>query len=381
MKADYLTSIILSVIIAFLPLISFVEVPGLGIGLGMFSIIIWSPWLIFICLTRLQLNDIAKFSFFICFCAYSIYVSWGNVSNAVGFILILIWGMGTYKNLINEKILFGIMSAVSIIAGFIIVAQILSYYVFGYTIRPYIPSLYEKSIVENYYDVIFAGSNHGKMYRPSAFFLEPSHFSEYSFMALLWNLFGNKWKNGLKIAAIISLGILLTRSGMGIAMVAVAWAIYYIIGLDLKKNENIVNAVLVAIVCVFVIIVCLKMPFFQSAVNRVSSTEGDYNAISGRLFWWNYYFGPLSLTQLVMGCGYNAVEMDKYMTGFMKLLYCSGIIGVILFYSALFQHVKKNNEFKNIAIIFYSVLCFFAGLTSVMYLVFYFTIIFSKKQK
>lgn len=379
MKNDVLTSRIISVIIALLPLIAFVNVPSLEIGLGMFLLIILFPWLFYVCLTRIQLNDVFKFSFLLLFCLISVFCSRDNISNIIGFILVMVWVLGAYKNLINERLVFGIMSSVSVLASFIVVLQLISHYVLGFNLNPYIPFLYKDATLTQYYTVIYASFDNVSLYRPSAFFLEPSHFSEYTIIVLLWHLLKNREKNRVIIAIIISIGILLTRSGMGIAMVTGAWVVYYINGLDFKKMENCINAVLVVIGCIAVLYLCFRLPFFQSAMNRVAATDGDYNAINGRLFWWNYYFSPLSFSQLLLGCGYGAVELDKYMTGFMKLLYCSGIIGVIFFYLMLFQHVERKDKFKNIAIVFYSVLIVFAGLVSVIHLVFYLTIILSKK--
>lgn len=374
-----ITSKVFSVTIAFLPLIAFVKVPGMEMGLGMFLLFVLLPWLLLYNLTKLQLDDLAKFSGLILFCAYSVFCSRENLSDVIGFVIIMIWAIGTYKYLIDEKLVFGIMSTVSIVASVIVLIQLLCHYVLGFNLAPYIPFLIKDSTLEQYSHVINAGVDNWGMYRPSAFFLEPSHFSEYAVVPLLWLLLNKKKRNSEKIALFISIGILLTRSGMGSAMVIGGWIAYYIKGLDLKKNENVVNAVLVVVGAIVAFLLLLKLPFFQSAVNRVVATQDDYNAINGRLFFWDHYFSHFSFSQFVWGEGYNTVKLDKYMTGFMKLLYCSGIIGVLLFYFMLLQHVTKKEWFKNVFILFYSVLVFFAGLVSVINLVFYLTMIFSKK--
>ncbi len=376
---DNITSKVFSITIALLPLIAFVKVPGMDIGLGMLLLFVLLPWLFLYNLTRLQLNDIAKFSGLILFCAYSIFCSRESFSDIIGFILIMIWVIGTYKYLIDEKLVFGIMSMVSIIASVVVLIQLLFHYVFGFNLAPYIPVLIKDSTLAQYSHVINAGVDILGMYRPSAFFFEPSHFSEYAVIPLLWLLLKRKKHNSEKIALFISIGILLTRSGMGTAMVIGGWIVYYINGLDLNKRENVVNAVLVVFCAVIAFLLLLKLPFFQSAVNRVVATQDDYNAINGRLFFWDHYFSRFSFSQFVWGVGYNTVQLDKYMTGFMKLLYCSGSIGVLLFYFMLLQHRTKKDRFKSTFILFYSVLVFFAGLVSVINLVFYLTMIFSKK--
>lgn len=377
---DNITSKVFSVTIAFLPLIAFVKVPGMEMGLGMLLLIVLLPWLFLFNLTRFQLNDFAKFSGLILFCLYSIFCFRESFSDVVGFVLVMVWVIGSYKYLIDEKLVFGIMNYVSIIASAIVLIQLLCHYLLGFNLTPFISFLIKDSTVAQYADIIYAGVDVFGIYRPSAFFFEPSHFSEYAIIVLLWNLLKNKEKNNIKKAVIISLGILLTRSGMGIAMVMGAWIVYYINTLDLKKNENVLNAVLVVVCSIVMFALCLKLPFFQTAVNRVVATHNDYNAVNGRLFFWDYYFSQFNFSQFVWGAGFSTLELDKYMTGFMKLLYCSGSIGVFLFYFMLLQHVSKKERFKSTFISFYSVLVFFAGLVSVLNLVFYLTIIFSKKN-
>ncbi len=93
MRADYLTTEILSATIALLPLIAFVKVPGLDIGLGMLILLVLVPWLFITNLSRFQLNDIVKFSGFILFCTYSIYCSFGDYQNVIGFILVIVLGL------------------------------------------------------------------------------------------------------------------------------------------------------------------------------------------------------------------------------------------------------------------------------------------------
>lgn len=370
-------SIFLSTFIALLPLIAFIRVPGISIGFGMLCLLVLTPWLFFINLTRINLNDLAKFSCMILFCAYSMYCSVGNTQMLIGYILVMFWVIGTYKNLICESRLFGIMKLVSIIASVIVAAQILCHYVFGFHLISNIPIFLKADIAEKYAFLMNTGIDITGMYRPSAFFLEPSHFAEYGFMVLLWLLLKDNGRNKIRNAIIISFGIVLTTSGMGIAMVVGSWIVYVIWGMDLRRIENIVKAVALVLGSIVIVALCLRLPFFQSAVNRVAVTGQGYNAIEGRLFFWNYYFETLSSSQLLWGCGY-ASEIDKYMTGFMKLLYCSGYIGVILFYLMLFQQITPKNKFKMVIILFYSVLVFFAGMTSIINLAFYLPIFFSK---
>lgn len=375
----YKTSKIVSSIIALLPIIAFVKVPGLSVGLGMFVLILLTPWLIFVNLTRFQLNDVFKFLGLILFCSYSVFCSVGNTQNIVGYILVMIWVMGTYKYLIDENYLFGIMEFVAILASIIVVAQTLCHYVLGFHLISNIPVLLKDDIAAQYFVSIVSGIEESGMYRPSAFFLEPSHFAQYEIVVLLWLLLKSNSKNRMKFALVISIGIVMTSSGMGIAMVVGAWIVYTILGMNLKKRENVVKSMILVAGGFLFVMLCLRLPFFQTAVNRVVVTGNGYNAIDGRLFFWDYYFKPLTSMQFVWGCGY-VTELDKYMTGFMMLLYCSGVVGVVLFYAMLIQYIKYGNVFAIILSLFYAVLIIFSGLTATINLIFYLSLISSEKK-
>jgi len=76
-------------------------------------------------------------------------------------------------------------------------------------------------------------------YRPSAFFLEPSHFAVYCIPVIVTTLFSRTGdeKRERQIALFISTGVLLSTSGMGIGVVIICWA-FYLLFIFGRKGEN-----------------------------------------------------------------------------------------------------------------------------------------------
>ena len=370
----------ISAMIALLPLTSFIRVPGISLGLGMVGLIVLIPWLFIINGSKIQLSLLAKFSGLILFCIYSIARSSGNTTNIIGFVLVMIWVIGTNIRWIDETQVFRIMKFVSIVASIIIVLQTICHYVLGFHLVSNITALLREETSQQYSSLIKTGIDNTGMYRPSAFFLEPSHFAQYGIVTLLWCLLRDESAKYMRNAVVISIGIALTTSGMGIVMVAGAWILYVIFGMDLKKKSNMAKAAFLVIAGLVVVILLSRLPIFQSAVNRITGKGGGYNAIWGRLFWWDYYFAPLSTSQLILGLGY-AADTSKYMTGFMEILYCTGYVGVALFYFMLLQNAKNREKYSVALALFYGAMVVFSGLTTIINLVFFLTIIFVDEKK
>ena len=224
---------------------------------------------------------------------------------------------------------------ITILASIIVLAQTVVHYAIGY----HIPCIYFPGILdtlkEQYFSGIYTGvSRWGGMYRPCAFFLEPAHMAQYSFVGLLLALFSDDVPMKKKI--VISVGILATSSGIGILCTSLCWILWaYITKVDGSFLDKLVNFSKYAILGTIVYYMLLQIPYFKNAVNRFTVKEdGEYNAVDGRLFFWDRYIGDASTSQLLWGFGYDALP-DSFFTGMMTVLYAYGYVGIILFYASL----------------------------------------------
>ena len=225
--------------------------------------------------------------------------------------------------------------------------------------------------IKRYTAKILTGMSEG-IYRPSAFFLEPAHMARYLMVGLAFCLL-DRIKD-YKKALVISLGILITTSGMGLAILVCIWGWFYFAEVNQNKSNKLKIILYGAVITLFVVGITTSIPGVQHILARIFGSFGnetsDYNAINGRLFWWDTYFSNLQGVDLFIGKGSNAIP-DDYFTGFMELLYAYGIIGVSLYYYMLIYILRKSNNAFSSCIIFLSAgLMFFANLTGFIHTIF-----------
>ena len=189
----------------------------------------------------------------------------------------------------------------------------------------------------------------GNLYRPSAFFLEPSHMYIYAFPHLILLLFKEKiTKKVLVMAGLISLGLVLTTSGMGIAAAVGVWGLFLIFRDErdgtfsfkniLRKRNLIAMGLLIvgfigAVVCV---------PFVRSAVLRVfvPGATGS-TAITGRVSGAWSYIAPMTFWQWIWGVADNTNGITTNFPGLLDALYRHGLIGVVLSYELYVKCMTK----------------------------------------
>lgn len=169
---------------------------------------------------------------------------------------------------------------VAMAAGIGIIIQSICYYLFDFHLQLVATGwLLEESgvwvkLAET--GLIAVTGNVSAIYRPSAFFLEPSHMFLYLVPSLFLLLHSPEMNWVKRISAIIlSVGLLLSTSGMGIAVVAGAWLLQLGFSngkenlLRFKHFFNKTNVFrCIAFVLIFVI-VALSLPFLRYSVLRI----------------------------------------------------------------------------------------------------------------
>ncbi len=287
-----------------------------------------------------------------------------------------------------------------IASGFMIV-QYICYYIFGFHLQ-LVPDKLLLPSAEQWVGLVQTGrisitGSRTAFYRPASIFLEPSHFFMYSFSLLFINLYKNKktvfnWIAGV----LISTGIVLSTSGMGVLVVFGVWVLFAAIWDDktdslklscLGKLKHWIRAICVAVVFLFLFLnvpsinhsmariigrktISISMFLPQSVVNPPETNEigetlppetneigetlppetnefgettpmetepekpliSDKNAISGRVRGAIKILKGMNFTQWIIGCADSVAGADTNMPGFMSIAYKYGIIGLILSY-------------------------------------------------
>ena len=176
-------------------------------------------------------------------------------------------------------------------------------------------------------------------YRPSAFFLEPSHLFLYAFPLLFVTLFNpqNRHKN-IACAAMISLSMILSSSGMGVLVVFGAWGLF--IGfrdrepgvyrvLNIFRKRNMLQTICFVILFVSALVF---IPFMQNSVIRIFVNEGGSTAIEGRTKIAMIALANMTFPQALTGIEDITGSFGYNMPGFMATLYSQGLIGIVLSY-------------------------------------------------
>ncbi len=351
--------------LSILPVISIYRMPGMAISL---ATVLTALAMIYAAISLIRRK--IKISFLILqpFLVYLFYIV---TKSSLSFILLcvalMIHVLAIGTGIVNEKRLRRIIETISVIAAVSVIMQQLIHITTGIHIPLYIGSLFIGEMKEQY-SVALTTSVIDGLYRPSAFFLEPAHFTQYCIIGLGTTLFAER--PDFKKAALISFGIFATTSGMGLVSTFIMWGWWYVT----RYKMSIGKMILLLISAVVLVFILNNISFTHNIISRITADpdSGDYNAIYGRIWWWDTYFGDFSLSAFMFGFGMDSLPEDAYFTGFMKQLYCYGIIGTTLLILFLILLLIKSNNLGRACIIIYTLLFFFADLTGYVDLLFYF---------
>ena len=265
----------------------------------------------------------------------------------------------------NTKLFIRIMIYISLAASCVIIVQYFCFYILKFHLQVVPTSLLlersEQWVGLAQTGMISVTGRPTSFYRPSAFFLEPSHMFTYMFPALCVLLLNPRYgKIERRYAMLITLGMVLCTSGMGIMAAFGVWMLH------LGKSGNINNrfslrtffqprAIPILIVIGAALIVLIRfVPFLNSSIVRIfASSSTVRNAILGRVGGGASVFKRLTGIRLLIGVSdHFANELSGYMTSFYTSMYKYGIIGTAIAYLFYLQAaLRLKNEYFWISII------------------------------
>lgn len=355
--------------ISLLPILYIIKVPILNISLGTVILIAYVPRSLLYVITRIKKKTRIKVFVFFVFYVYLILRSDGNISRIILCIASFVILYGDMKGLIKASKIRKIIEVFAIINVCLLLIQVVGYYVLHIRVQ-YIP----RSLIYEEYQNSYVFRDDGGLYRPSALFLEPSHFSQYCIFALISSFFPLRGKANLKKALAIAGGCILTTSGMGIALTfgVVAW---YIILNKQNINMKILTISMSIVLLGIGLLVLSRMSFFQTALQRIFSSVDGYNAISGRTHNWDDAIGQMKGMTLLFGYG-DSKTYQWYLTGLADTIYKYGLTCVVL-EAMCFMHllIKKRDNFVWCCSVVFTILFCVAHITNFVAQVFYFGIL------
>ena len=358
--------------LAILPVVMMYRFPGLEMGLTTVLVAVGVIYAGFVSLRHMKNIDWTPV---LLLSMYLLYVAFK--SSGINFLLpiaIIVHVTAISTGAANAIQLRKTIEFISVFASFCVIGQQLVHFVAGVHIPMININWVIASVIEDYSDAIMTATDVGNgMYRPCAFFLEPSQFTQVAIYGLGSSLL--REIPNLRRALIISIGILASTSGMGFVMTFGFWGWWALFLRNPHKQKRILPKILtLSFVSLLIFLILMQIPFFSQIIYRFTSDgsnyDTDYNAIDGRLFYWATVFGDKSISDLIWGFGEDALEEDYYYTGFMRILYAYGIIGCVFFYMFWLYLLFKSNRFFAPFILIYIALSFLANQTGFISLIF-----------
>lgn len=271
-----------------------------------------------------------------------------------------------------------VLEWIAVLAAVCVSLQTICHYLLGIHIPMIIEAFCTSSVQVQYHSAITTGTVLG-MYRPCAFFLEPAQYTCCCILGLLSMLCNDRVN--YKKSIFVSLGIVLTTSGMGIALTFSLWVWRYILGDSrigiVKRVRNICGIVVLAIIA---FIILSRFSFFQMAIGRIFSSNETIGALEGRTMRWDTLFAGHSISEFIWGYGYEAIP-EFYITGFMSTVYAYGIVGYFFLIMFFIRMFFKGDRFVKMICMLFVALMFVANVNGFIYTVFVLGLALSQPSK
>ncbi len=285
-------------------------------------------------------NNLIVISPLIVYCAYMVFDHGTDIFEIGRLGLLCAFFVALAFECINLKYLIKAAILIASLASIIIIIQYICYYVLGFHLQ-IIPTFLLLEESEQWILLAETGTHSitGELmdiYRPSALFLEPAHMFIYCFpLIMLLLLSPYITKTRIALAVLISVGVYLGTSGMGILFLFGCWMLY--LGLFRSKDNlphmrNLItkgNMIRMALFFVIFLVMTTQIEVFAGAFDRVASGE----ATSGRTEEGNALLQEgMRGINLWIGNADNTEGIEFHLSGFAATLYKYGIIGVIISY-------------------------------------------------
>lgn len=379
-KSLSLATLLFQYCVALMPVLYLLNVPVLNVSLGTILLIVFLPYSGFHVVSWFKQKDreTKNYTGMILFALLYLYFclrSGGMLNTIILSFATLVHICGMLCGSVQVEKIRRILVTYAMISVGLVVIQTAAYYLLKWRIQ-FLPQVFvHKQFRESY---IFREEE--GLFRPSALFLEPSHFVQYCCFAIISALFPTEGKADLERAAVIAVGCILTTSGMGIALTCGIAVWYLVVEYLVKgkiKNYTPKQIAIFAGIGIVGLFLVMQIPFVKAALQRIFSSVDGYNAVVGRLGLWKIRdaLGTNEIGVLLFGYN-NTAEYGYYLTGLIDTIYKFGIVGLLLEISCFgwLMYRKRSNYVWGTCLAF---LCLFvvAHLTSFFVQMFYFGLV------
>lgn len=355
---------------------------------GITVLVLFFPWILLRLVFRsiygqnLKISDVSIIFGLILFIVYRTFIHGVSIFNLIYNLMMIIYYVCAVTGNINIKYYIKYAGMIASLASYLIIIQYICYYILGFHLQLVPTSLLlpeaEQWILGAKTGLAGITGRIGSLYRPSAFFLEPSHMFLYLFPHIFIVLFSrNINKAKIKMAVLFSVGLLFTTSGMGIVTLAGAWGAYFAMTSGKTNKFNIKNIlkprnfILVLLGCIGIVVMFITVPFVRSSIMRFLD-RSEAGAISGRTRLANNLISSLQGKNMILGVTNTLEGIEFNMSGFAATFYKFGVIGIILSYSVyIIGIIKLRRQYFWISLMIVLVSFFSAQTHGTFYMMYY----------
>lgn len=215
------------------------------------------------------------------------------------------------------------------------------------------------------------------MFRPCAFFIEPSHYAAYQLVFLCYLVSNPQIKNRKKLFPMTLFGIFLSTSGTGYTTTLAIFILSIFICPEFRRELTSKGFFRIIMLVASFIILLVFTPIGMQSISRFLNDDGTVGgAATGRLDSGAFLiFLTLQGALQWIGCGFGYRPDDIYFPSLYAILYGDGIIGLIVFLLLLIYYYKKSSSFGKLLCMTYAILFVGTGVFNFASIGLYFSLI------
>lgn len=272
---------------------------------------------------------------------YTAFIHGFNTSRLFYVFFVVLLFLSIASGCVNISYFFKFAIIIGCAATIAVIIQYVTHYIFGRNLNlTFLDYLVKDDTIWNRNAEAIEGLGISSyFYRPSGFFLEPSHFFLYTFPLIgILLLSPNRDRKSKRVALFLSFGVILTTSGMGIGCVVFFWAVYYLLKNNTRGAKGVLSRVLsvrtlliLVAVAAVVFVAYLSVPFIHSSIDRIF-TNDNHNAIDGRVRLARSFAQTISGRAVIFGTPGITSDLDFNLSGFFATYFKWGIVGLFFTY-------------------------------------------------
>ena len=348
-----------SVLLALLPAVMIFKVPGTDFGFATLFV----ACLAFLGIIYMINGKMIRFKSMILL--FVLYITIRNIGNGlmpIFYIMVLFVILASENSMFDFTILTSTIQVVALLASAVLIVQLIFHYLLNINFSPIVKSMVLSEYRGQTYGYTLSGTGE---FRPSAFFLEPAHYCQYTIIALLITLLRNTKCTKRNIYLIFyTIGMLGSGSGIGILLCIGVYSYYVLKKIKGKKGpEKVIFFVLTVILVIIVILIGAKVSTVKYSLSRIFTSDSTgYNAVKGRSVHWSETVDTLTGIYKAFGIGPIVNHINGFLTGANEIIYYYGYFGVFLLIISLVSQVIKaiKQPFYDIEMLVLFSVCYFA---------------------